>query len=104
MVQGADPAGEGGGGDPAAPGGEQVGPGGAPAGFHRRGHGQGGRVGGPVRGDVGQDESQRGQGTPTRQLRTCDCRFGLFSIDRLVLVTCNYIHSVALQRLKFAIL
>lgn len=93
MVQGADPAGEGGGGDPAAPGGEQVGPGGAPAGFRRRGHGQGGRVGGPVRGDVGQDESQRGQGTPTRQLWT--------SFWWRVI---KYIHSVTLQRLKFAIL
>uniref|UniRef100_A0A4W6BW00 Uncharacterized protein n=1 Tax=Lates calcarifer TaxID=8187 RepID=A0A4W6BW00_LATCA len=62
LCQGADPEGEGGGGDPSAPGGEQVGPGGAAAGVCRRGHGEGERVGGSVRGDISQDESQRRQG------------------------------------------
>lgn len=65
VCQGADPAGEGGGGDPSAPGGEQVGPGGPAAGLCRRGRGEGERVGRPVRGDVGQDEGERRQGTQT---------------------------------------
>lgn len=65
VCQGADPEGEGGGGHPSAAGGQQVRPGGAAAGLCRRRHGQGRRVGGPVRGDVGQDEGQRGQGTKT---------------------------------------
>lgn len=62
--QGADPACEGGGGqDPPAAGGEQVGPGGATAGVGGRGPREGRGVGRPVRGDVRQDQSQRGQGT-----------------------------------------
>lgn len=69
VSQGADPEGEGGGDDPSAPCGEQIGPGRSTESFCWGGHGEGGRVGGSVRGDFSQDESQRWQGTETTTRR-----------------------------------
>lgn len=61
--QGADLAGEGGGGqDPSPRGREQVGPGGASAGICGRGPREGRGVGRPVCRDVSQNQSQRRQG------------------------------------------
>lgn len=60
--QGADPAGKGGGSHPSAAGGQQVRPRGAAAGVSGWGGAEGQRVGGSVRGDVGQDQGQCWQG------------------------------------------